>query len=67
MLTKQKLDLFKVVGGDVPLTKPLTVMVRTIQAILSVDAILKIKPKKETPSDSPSHHHPPPNTPKTTT
>ena len=28
VLTKQKLDLFKVVGGDVPLSKPLTVMVR---------------------------------------
>lgn len=26
MVTKQKLDLFKVVGGDVPLSKPLTVM-----------------------------------------
>jgi hypothetical protein len=27
VLTKQKLKLFKVVGGDVPLERPLTVMV----------------------------------------
>lgn len=40
VLTKQKLDLFKVVGGDVPLTRPLTVLAHgfTASAAAAIEA-----------------------------
>ena len=39
-MTKQKLDLFKVVGGDVELTKPVTVMAHgfTASAAAAIEA-----------------------------